>query len=83
MHFDNRFHIAIARATENRFLLRSATDIRTALNDALWVSGSSRAWLGRIVAEDDRIVAANRTPRPTSRVTGSHRPHRAYAEGHR
>lgn len=58
MHFDNRFHIAVAEATGNRYLLRATTDIRAALNDALWVAGASRAWLGRTVAEHDLIVAA-------------------------
>jgi DNA-binding FadR family transcriptional regulator len=58
MHFDNRFHIAIAQATENRFLVRATTDIRAALNDALWVAGASRAWLGRTVAQHDLIVDA-------------------------
>jgi DNA-binding FadR family transcriptional regulator len=58
MRFDNEFHLAIAAATKNRFLERAALEIRTALNDALWVLPDSKMWLGRSVAEHDRILAA-------------------------
>jgi DNA-binding FadR family transcriptional regulator len=58
MHFDNEFHLSIARATHNRYMQKATDDIRIALNDALWVADASQMWLGRTVAEHDNIVAA-------------------------
>jgi DNA-binding FadR family transcriptional regulator len=58
MRFDHEFHLAIAAASNNRFLDRAALEIRTTLNDAFWVLTDSPMWLGRIVAEHDLILAA-------------------------
>lgn len=74
MRFDHEFHLAIAAATNNRFLERAALEIRTTLNDAFWVLSKSPMWLSRIIAEHDRIVAAieNRDAIRGQRATYEH-----------
>jgi DNA-binding FadR family transcriptional regulator len=54
MRHDTELHLAIARATRNRFLDTAAEDIRMKLNDALSLLPESRAWHSRL--DDEHVV---------------------------
>lgn len=58
MRFDTEFHLAVARATQNRFLVHSMEDIRLQLNDALSLLPESETWHRRIGGEHDAIFDA-------------------------
>jgi GntR family transcriptional regulator, transcriptional repressor for pyruvate dehydrogenase complex len=58
MRFDTEFHLAVARATQNRYLVRSMEDIRLQLNDALSLLPESETWHRRISGEHEAIFAA-------------------------
>lgn len=58
MRFDDEFHAALGRATNNRYLEQAAADLRHALNDAIWVLPGSDVWLERTIREHDAILAA-------------------------
>jgi GntR family transcriptional regulator, transcriptional repressor for pyruvate dehydrogenase complex len=58
MRFDTEFHLAVARATQNRFLARSMEDIRLQLNDALSLLPESETWHRRIGGEHEAIYEA-------------------------
>ena len=58
MRHDDAFHAALGRATHNRYLQRTAAELREALNDAIWVLPGSEVWLERTIWEHDAIVAA-------------------------
>lgn len=60
MRGDTEFHLALARATRNRFLLRSIEDIRLALNDAISLLPESDTWHRRLSGEHEAIVEAIR-----------------------
>jgi DNA-binding FadR family transcriptional regulator len=51
MRFDTEFHLAIARATHNRYLVRAIEEIRMQLNDALSLLPESETWHRRIGGE--------------------------------
>jgi len=58
MRFDTEFHLAVANATQNRYLVRSMEDIRLQLNDALSLLPESETWHRRISGEHEAILAA-------------------------
>jgi GntR family transcriptional regulator, transcriptional repressor for pyruvate dehydrogenase complex len=58
MRFDTEFHLAVARATQNRFLLLSMEEIRLQLNDVLSLLPESETWHRRISGEHDAIFDA-------------------------
>lgn len=60
MRYDTEFHLAIARATRNRFLLRAIEDVRLALNDAMSLLPESDTWHRRLSGEHDAIAEAIR-----------------------
>lgn len=58
MRFDTEFHLAVAEATQNRFLVQSMEDIRLQLNDALSLLPESETWHRRISGEHEAIFEA-------------------------
>jgi GntR family transcriptional repressor for pyruvate dehydrogenase complex len=54
MRHDTELHLAVARATRNRFLETAAEDIRMKLNDALSLLPESQAWHSRL--DDEHVV---------------------------
>jgi DNA-binding FadR family transcriptional regulator len=60
MRHDTEFHLAIARATRNRFLLSAIEDVRLALNDAMSLLPESDMWHRRLSGEHDAIADAIR-----------------------
>lgn len=58
MRFDTEFHLAVANATQNRYLVRAMEDIRLQLNDALSLLPESETWHRRISGEHEAIFAA-------------------------
>jgi GntR family transcriptional regulator, transcriptional repressor for pyruvate dehydrogenase complex len=58
MRFDTEFHLAVAGATQNRYLVRSMEDIRLQLNDALSLLPESETWHRRISGEHEAIFDA-------------------------
>lgn len=60
MRNDTELHLAIARATRNRFLLGAIEDVRLTLNDAMSLLPESDTWHRRLSGEHDAIAAAIR-----------------------
>jgi GntR family transcriptional regulator, transcriptional repressor for pyruvate dehydrogenase complex len=58
MRFDTEFHLAVARATQNRFLVQSMEEIRLQLNDPLSLLPESETWHRRISGEHEAIFGA-------------------------
>lgn len=58
MRFDTEFHLAVARATQNRYLVRQMEEIRLQLNDALSLLPESETWHRRISGEHESIFDA-------------------------
>jgi DNA-binding FadR family transcriptional regulator len=58
MRHDTEFHLSVARATRNTFLLRAIEDVRTVLNDAMSLLPESDTWHRRLSGEHDAIVSA-------------------------
>jgi GntR family transcriptional repressor for pyruvate dehydrogenase complex len=58
MRHDTEFHLAIARATRNRFMLGAIEDVRLRLNDAMSLLPESDTWHRRLSGEHDVIFAA-------------------------
>jgi GntR family transcriptional regulator, transcriptional repressor for pyruvate dehydrogenase complex len=58
MRADTNFHLAVARATRNRHLVRAMEDIRLKLNDALSLLPESETWHRRLSGEHEAIFAA-------------------------
>lgn len=58
MRFDTEFHLAVAGATQNRFLVRSMEDIRLQLNDVLSLLPESETWHRHLTGEHEKIFAA-------------------------
>ena len=57
MRSDTAFHIAVAGATRNSFLVGSVEDIRARLNDAISLLPETDAWHARLSDEHAAIVA--------------------------
>ncbi len=60
MRHDTEFHLAVARATRNRFLLAAIEDVRLTLNDAMSLLPESDTWHRRLSGEHDAIAEAVR-----------------------
>ena len=60
MRHDTEFHLAIARATRNRFLLTAIEDMRVVLGDAMSLLPESDTWHRRLSGEHDAVAAAIR-----------------------
>ncbi len=58
MRNDTEFHLAVARATRNRFLLGAIEDVRLRLNDVMSLLPESDTWHRRLGGEHDAILAA-------------------------
>jgi DNA-binding FadR family transcriptional regulator len=58
MRHDTELHLAIARATRNRFLLDAIEDVRLRLNDAMSLLPESDTWHRRLSGEHEAIAAA-------------------------
>jgi GntR family transcriptional regulator, transcriptional repressor for pyruvate dehydrogenase complex len=58
MRFDTEFHLAVAGATQNRYLVGSMEEIRLQLNDALSLLPESETWHRRISGEHEAIFRA-------------------------
>ena len=58
MAADTAFHLALARAGANAFVLAAVEDVRLALNDAFAALPESRRWHERSLAEHAALVAA-------------------------
>lgn len=58
MRFDTEFHLAVADATHNRYLVRAIEEIRMQLNDALSLLPESETWHRRIGGEHEAIFEA-------------------------
>ncbi|HSO97975.1 MAG TPA: FadR/GntR family transcriptional regulator [Solirubrobacteraceae bacterium] len=58
MRHDTEFHLGVARATHNRFLLSAIEDVRLCLNDAMSLLPESDTWHRRLSGEHEAILAA-------------------------
>ena len=58
MRHDTDFHLAVARATGNRFMLAAIEDIRLRLNDAISLLPESDSWHRRLSGEHHAIAQA-------------------------
>ena len=58
MRHDTGFHIAVARAAGNAFLVRAIEEIRMRLNDAMTLLPESDAWHKRISGEHEELLVA-------------------------
>lgn len=58
MRHDTEFHLAVAAATRNRFLVRAIEEIRVRLNDVIALLPESDLWHRRIDEEHEALVTA-------------------------
>jgi GntR family transcriptional regulator, transcriptional repressor for pyruvate dehydrogenase complex len=58
MRYDTEFHLAVARATHNRFLVGAIEDIRLRLNDAMSMLPESDTWHRHLSGEHEEIASA-------------------------
>jgi GntR family transcriptional regulator, transcriptional repressor for pyruvate dehydrogenase complex len=58
MRYDTEFHLAVARATNNRFMAGAIEDIRLRLSDVMSLLPESDTWHSHISGEHETIVAA-------------------------
>ena len=58
MRHDTEFHLAVAGATRNRFLVRAIEEMRVRLNDAMTLLPESDVWHRRIDEEHRAVVDA-------------------------
>ncbi len=58
MRSDTEFHLAVATATNNRYLLRATEELRLELNDALSLLPETETWHRRLAGEHEAIFAA-------------------------
>ncbi|MDQ6818061.1 MAG: FCD domain-containing protein [Actinomycetota bacterium] len=58
MRHDTGFHLAVARATRNRFMLSAVEDARMHLADAMSLLPESDAWHRRLSGEHEAVLAA-------------------------
>jgi DNA-binding FadR family transcriptional regulator len=61
MRHDTEFHLSIAQATRNRFLICAIEDVRLRLNDAMSLLPESDTWHRRLSGEHEAIVSAIRS----------------------
>lgn len=58
MRYDTELHLAVARATRNRFMVGAIEDARLRLNDVISLLPESETWHRRLSGEHEAIVAA-------------------------
>jgi DNA-binding FadR family transcriptional regulator len=58
MRHDTEFHLAIAQATRNRYLMGAIEDVRMRLNDAMSLLPESNTWHRRLSGEHEAIAQA-------------------------
>ena len=58
MRHDTEFHISIARATRNRFMISAIEETRLRLSDPMTLLPESDLWHSRISAEHEAILRA-------------------------
>jgi DNA-binding FadR family transcriptional regulator len=58
MRHDTEFHLSVAQATRNRYLLSAIEDVRLRLNDAMSLLPESDTWHRRLSGEHEAIAAA-------------------------
>jgi DNA-binding FadR family transcriptional regulator len=58
MRYDTEFHVAVGRATHNRYLAEDIEQIRVEINDALSLLPETEAWHRRLEREHGGIFAA-------------------------
>jgi GntR family transcriptional regulator, transcriptional repressor for pyruvate dehydrogenase complex len=58
MRCDTEFHLAVARATRNRFFARAIEELRVRLNDAMTLLPESEVWHRRIDDEHRAVIEA-------------------------
>jgi len=58
MRHDTEFHLSIAQATRNRFLMSAIEDVRLRLNDAMSLLPESDTWHRRLSGEHEAIAKA-------------------------
>ncbi len=61
MHYDTELHLAVASATDNRFMVRAIEDVRLRLNDVMSLLPESDTWHRRLSGEHEVIVSAIET----------------------
>jgi DNA-binding FadR family transcriptional regulator len=61
MRHDTEFHLSIAQATRNRFLMSAIEDVRLRLNDAMSLLPESDTWHRRLSGEHEAIAGAIRS----------------------
>ena len=69
MRHDTDFHIAVAQATGNAFLVRAIEEIRMRLNDAMTLLPESEAWHKRISGEHEALLGAIERSQPEAAET--------------
>jgi DNA-binding FadR family transcriptional regulator len=72
MRFDTEFHIAVAAATQNRYLTNGIIEIRMELNDALSLLPESDTWHSRLSDEHQAIYAAIEAADPVAAEAAAH-----------
>lgn len=58
MRYDTQLHLAVARATRNRFMVGAIEDLRLRLNDVTSLLPESDIWHRRLSGEHEAIVSA-------------------------
>jgi DNA-binding FadR family transcriptional regulator len=58
MRYDTEFHLAVAAAAKNEYMLRAIEESRVALSDAITLLPESTMWHGRIADEHTAVFAA-------------------------
>jgi GntR family transcriptional regulator, transcriptional repressor for pyruvate dehydrogenase complex len=58
MGYDTELHLAVAGATDNRFMVRAIEDVRLRLNDVMSLLPESDTWHRRLSGEHEAIVSA-------------------------
>jgi len=58
MENDTAFHLALARASHNRYLAATIEEIRMGLNDAMTLLPETDAWHSRIAQEHEALIEA-------------------------
>ncbi len=64
MRHDTEFHLAVARATRNRFMVSAIEDVRLRLSDAISLLPESDTWHRRLSGEHEAVIAAIRAADP-------------------
>jgi GntR family transcriptional regulator, transcriptional repressor for pyruvate dehydrogenase complex len=58
MRHDTEFHLAVARATRNRFMVSAVEDVQLRLSDPISLLPESDTWHRRLSGEHEAVVAA-------------------------